>query len=259
MNQLTKGQTIGIVALLAIVTGWVGVNALHFGQPAVTPGIIVREPTPAPTANPASPVHAPAEPVTSPAPIPAATAGTPPAEIPAADIVVHVAGAVKKPGVYHLKQGARNDDALKAAGGAVADANTDAINLAAHVEDGSQLYIPTHKEQPAGGASPTEPTPTKALAPGKATSTHTATKSGSGDHSGHTSNKLTSPAQGLVNLNTANAEQLQRIPGIGPAMADRILEYRKTTGKFQSPEDLLQISGIGAKKFEKMKPFVKVR
>ena len=178
----------------------------------------------------------------------------------ATEIVVHVAGAVKKPGVYHLKPGARNDDAVHAAGGFTSAANPDAINLAAHSEDGSQLYIPTRSEQPSGGAAPQETASTTSRlfsTSGALLARPEARKSGG--HGSHSSNKFSDPSQGQVNLNTADAAQLQHIPGIGPAMAERILAYRRTAGRFQSPDELLQISGIGDKKYQKMKPYLSVR
>lgn len=167
---------------------------------------------------------------------------------PPVEIVVHVAGAVKKPGVYHLSPTARAEDAVKAAGGATATAYLDAINLAAHVEDGEQLYVPNSSEQSAGGAAPTP-------ARSAARAARPQTKPGSASHS----NKLTRPGQGTVNLNTASTAELQRLPGVGPAMAERILDYRKTNGGFRQIEQLMDVSGIGPKKFEKMREFVRVK
>jgi len=252
MGQLTRAQTIGIVALLIVVTGWIGVTVLHTGQTPSTPGIVVREAQPAsgpipPLANPSG--SQPPAPSSSPAP------GTSDGEI-----VVHVAGAVRQPGVYHLNPGARNEDAVHAAGGFTSAANPDAINLAAHSEDGSQLYIPTRAERPSGGMDPqaSAPLPSASRGASAAPTSHTKIAKGSGASS-HSSNKLTDPSQGQINLNTADSAQLQRIPGIGPAMAERILAYRRTAGRFQSPDDLLQISGIGDKKYQKMRPFLSVR
>jgi len=170
------------------------------------------------------------------------------------EVVVHVAGAVEKPGIYRLPPGSRVVDALKAAGGAKPTANPDAINLAARLEDGTQLYVPTRKEQPVERA---EPPPTAAAyyarpspKPSSATaSSRSASKSG----------KLTTPGEGTVNINTASAEELQRLPGIGPTTAARIIEFRQSNGPFSDPEQLMDVSGIGEKKFEKMKPFVRVR
>ncbi len=187
------------------------------------------------------------------------------------EIVVHVAGAVKNPGVYHLPAGSRNDDAIQKAGGPTSQANTDGINLASRIEDGSQLYLPTRKQHPEGGAdaptttadaapisSVTSPSTKAAGKPNAKTAGHATAKSAAGAKGGK-GGKFTDPAQGTVNINTASAEELQRIPGIGPAMAERILEFRKTNGKFTAPEDMLQISGIGEKKFAKMQPYIRVR
>jgi len=171
---------------------------------------------------------------------------------------------VLKPGVYHFPPGARGEDALKAAGGPTASANTDAVNLAARLEDGSQLYFPTRQEQPAGGA-PADTAPAaqgtqaasakKSARPGAHPARPGSRSRGGSDKPA----KLTDPSQGTVNLNTATAADLQRLPGIGPAMADRILAYRQQNHGFQRVEDLLEISGIGDKKFAKLQPFVRVR
>ena len=221
---------------------------------------------------PGSASTTPPAPAASPSPTgegePAASPAAPPNA--SAEIVVHVAGAVKKPGVYHLLSGARNDDAIQKAGGPTAEANTDGINLASRVEDGSQLYLPTRKQHPEGGAdaptttanaAPISPVSSPSTKPNEKTGakagSHTVAKS-TGSAKGGKGGKFSAPGQGTVNINTANAEELQRIPGIGPAMAERILDFRKTNGKFTAPEDMLQISGIGEKKFAKMQPYVRV-
>ncbi|MEP6756942.1 MAG: helix-hairpin-helix domain-containing protein [Chthonomonadales bacterium] len=172
------------------------------------------------------------------------------------EVVVHVAGSVKTPGVYHLPETARNNDAVKAAGGPKQEANLAGINLAAPVVDGSQLYIPSKAEHPDGGAS-RETVTSSTGKPGK--KDHASSKSSRGSaSSGGKGNKLTSPAEGKVNVNTAGSEQLQRLPGVGPAMAEKIIQHRKENGPFTSPDQLTEVSGIGPKKFEKMKPFVSV-
>ena len=247
MEKLTRSQSIGLFVLLAILLGGIAFTAIRTLSAPASPGISLKE-APAPqsplTTNP---------PASPPATMPPTQEATPTAA--ATELVVHVAGAVKKPGVYHLKADARNADALEAAGGATPEANTDGVNLAAHVQDGVQLYIPTHKEQPAGGAAESPPA-------ASVTKNHD-TKSPHSPASSHSekgdkSAKLSDPSQGQINLNTADTEQLQRIPGIGPAMAEKVLAFRKENGGFKTIEDLLQVSGIGERKFEKMKPFVKV-
>ncbi len=267
-------QAVGIIALLTIIACSVLFSLLHIGQAATAPGISlgnsvqasIHSGTSSGTAG-TPPViagrHSSAAADTVPtAQLPEPSAGTiaaVPTVVIMQEIVVHVAGAVKKPGVYHLHPGARNEDALKAAGGASSDASPDAIDLAAHPDDGMQLYFPTRKEHPNGGA---DAMPTAVTAAGK---TKLGTK-GSVSHvgaahglAGGKADKLTSPGQGQVNINSASAAELMRLPGIGPAMAARILDYRKQNGAFKSPDDLNQVSGIGEKKLAKLIPFVRIK
>lgn len=261
MGQLTRGQTIGIVAFLAVITGWVGVTALHAGQSSSSPGIVVREAAPSAVARvplPSDMNHVPASVPSAPLPSPNFEGSV--ADTSGSEIVIHVAGAVKRPGVYHLKLGARNVEAVNAAGGFSASANPDAVNLAAHSEDGSQLYIPTRTEQPSGGNG-SRGTGSKSSVPAFASGVVPPRRpdAKSGTHSSRSSGKFSDPSQGQVDLNTADAAQLQHVPGIGPAMAERILAYRRTAGRFQSPDDLLQIPGIGDKTYQKMRPYLRVR
>lgn len=180
----------------------------------------------------------------------AAVPGAPqaaPAPAGPAQVVVHVAGAVRRPGVLRLASGARAEEAVTAAGGALDGADLDAINLAARVEDGEQLYVPRKGERTGGAAHPSAGTAAPASSAG----------SPPGGHAGR--KKLAKPGEGWVNLNSASAEELQKLPGVGPAMAARILEFRATNGRFTSPEQLMDVSGIGPKKFDKMKGFVRVK
>lgn len=168
---------------------------------------------------------------------PAGTAGLSSAS---ATIMVHVAGAVKRPGVYRLAPNSRNVDALQAAGGPAADADIHAVNLAAPVDDGSQLRIPTRTE-------------TK-----NATAPFAGKPSSRSDSSAATA-KLTKPGVEFINLNSASAEELERLPGVGPSTAARIIAFRKEIGRFTDTEQLMDVSGIGEKKFAQMRPFVRVR
>jgi competence protein ComEA len=143
-------------------------------------------------------------------------------------VVVHVVGAVRHAGVYKLRLGQRVQDALGRAGGATARADTQAINLAAKVADGQQVVVPRR------GATAAASGP--AIAPGTAS---------------------TAPAA-PVNLNSATAEQLDTLDGVGPATAQKILEYRTQHGGFSSVDDLDQIAGIGPKKLAALKPQVTV-
>ncbi len=185
----------------------------------------------------------------APSPPTSAEKSSPGGEAPA-EIAVHIAGAVMKPGVYRLKPGARNEDALKAAGGAKAQANLDAVNLAAKVEDGAQLYFPTKEEQP-GGAVDSASSGVGSFGKGASNPSSPASAAAGG--------KFTTPGQGTININSAGEADLQRLPGIGPATAARILAHRKQNGPFTAPEQLTDVSGIGEKKLAAMLPFVRVK
>src|SRR5215218_2543551 len=133
-------------------------------------------------------------------------------------VVVHVAGAVREPGVYKLAADARVDEAVARAGGPTRRADLSGLNLAAKVEDGRQVLVP---ERAAGGSSP-----------GTASAASAAM-----------------PAEGQpVNLNTATLEQLDTLSGIGPLTAQKILEFREERGGFSSIEELGEIPGIGDKR-----------
>lgn len=224
MSDISRNQAAALTALLAALLVIVGVTASRVPAMPGSRHLTIRD-----------------QPATNPMPRrtvigPSLQAGT---EAPITDVLVHVAGAVKSPGVYRLPSTGRVNDAMKAAGGPKANANTDAVNLAAHLQDGTRIYFPTTGQQPAG----TNPDP------GGSGSAHASTgKSG----------KLTDPSQGQIDIGSADAAELQRVPGIGPAMAERILEARQHSQGFRTLEDIRHISGIGAKKFERMKPFLTV-
>jgi competence protein ComEA len=143
----------------------------------------------------------------------------------APDVVVHVAGAVARPGVYRLPPLARVADAVDAAGGPTADADLHRLNLAAPVADGSQVYVPREGE----------PLPAASAAGGAAASA------------------------GPLDLNLAAAADLERLPGIGPAIAKAILDARDRMGGFRSVDDLLEVRGIGPAKLEALRELVTVR
>jgi competence protein ComEA len=162
-----------------------------------------------------------------------AAAVAPPSTIPpAADpsapaagsvIYVHVAGAVRRPGLYELPAGVRAADAIEAAGGAKARADLDAINLAEILADGMKLDVPERGDVvtvPTTGSSPA--------------------------------------ASSLVDLNTADQTILETIPGIGPVTATAILQYRDEIGSFESIEQLLDVDGIGPATLESLRPYVTI-
>ena len=138
------------------------------------------------------------------------------------EIVVYVVGAVNKPGVVAVKANARVADAVNACGGVLPTADVAEINMAQMLKDGQQLRIP------------------------EKTGTGNAGEGKDGKAEGKN-------ADGKININTADEKTLDELPGVGPAMARRIIEYRQTEGMFRTPEDLKKVRGIGESKFEKMK------
>lgn len=180
-------------------------------------------------------------------------------EAPSAPInqqaLVHVCGAVRRPGVYAMPPGARVCDALKRAGGATQTADTTAVNLAAEVQDGQQLYLPARAASPAAAAAAPSSAPSSPTAVAATPVTTAPTKAAS-----------PSPPPKLrpgqkISLNHADAKQFERLPGIGPAYATRIVEYRKRlkaeTGQgFTRVEQLLEIPGIGPRRFADVKDYV---
>ena len=163
----------------------------------------------------------------------AATTGT----AAATEVVVHVAGAVASPGVRRLPPGSRVVDALDAAGGALPDAELARVNLAAPLVDGQQVYVPKPGEQP--------PVAAGAGVPGGAGAGGAA---GSGGAIPGT----------LVNLNTATAEQLDTLPGVGPTTAAAIIAHRDQHGPFTSVDQLVDVRGIGAAKLAQLRDLVAV-
>lgn len=174
-------------------------------------------------------------------------------------IVVHVAGAVKRPGVYTLPLDARIQDALKKAGGALPSGDANALNLAAWAEDGSRIEVP-YKSKAARIEENDEPLIIIAKPP-KDTSfekpTPTAVKSSTVSSVPKTPSKAAPTRK--INLNKASLKDLTLLPGVGPATAEKIIEHRKTNGAFSSIDDLDDIKGIGEKKLEKIRPYATVR
>lgn len=152
-----------------------------------------------------------------------------------APIAVHVIGAVPRPGLYEFPKGARIQDAIEAAGGLLTTANADTLNLAALLEDGQQLDIPYK----AGLIE--APLAVPVLPSSDATPTVTA-----------------NPEIDLININTATLEELDRLPGIGPTTAQKIIDYRETNGPFAAIEDIMNVSGIGPATFEDIKKLITV-
>lgn len=137
------------------------------------------------------------------------------------NIFVDIGGAVKSPQVVELPEGSRVEDAIKAAGGLADNADLTDINRAAFLEDGEKVYIPEIYDE------------------------------GDGEYSAP-------QGDGKININTADSEQLQELNGVGPATAEKIIEYREENGRFSHIEDIKNVSGIGDKTFEKFEDDIKV-
>jgi competence protein ComEA len=140
-------------------------------------------------------------------------------------VIVQAAGAVVRPGLYKLTTGARVDDLIRAAGGLAPEADPDRLNLAALLADGQKIYVPRVGEEvpvdsAGGGGTPSAPQ--------------------------------------LVDLNTASIADLDTLPGIGPATAQAIIDYRAQHGRFRSVDELLNVKGIGQAKLDEVRPLVRV-
>jgi competence protein ComEA len=197
LSTLSRAELVGLVFVLAATLGGAG---LWYARSLPRPVQIASASGPSGTADAAA--EAP-----SPSPRP---------------VLVDVAGWVRRPGVYTFAEGARVIDAIEAAGGARRGAVLEALNLAAPLVDGTQVFVPREGE---GGAA--------APPPGGA-------------------------AAGLVNVNTASATELEALPGIGEVIAQRIVDHRTANGPFTSVDQLLDVSGIGDVILEQIRDLVTV-
>lgn len=170
---------------------------------------------------------------------------------------VQVAGAVRKPGVVVLKLDGRVQDAIEAAGGATRDADLNRLNLADPMVDGAKLRVPAVED---GDEGPyvTLPTVSGTTVAPLAGGTKSSSSSSRTSAPTKSSSGVASLAPASISLNTANAEELDRLPGVGPATAQKILDFRQQIGRFTKLEQLMDVKGIGPKKFEKMRPFLKL-
>lgn len=174
-----------------------------------------------------------------------------------ATVRVHVAGAVNNPGVYTLPAQGRAVDAIAAASGAAADADLDRVNLAGALSDGVQIYVP-HRGETAAPAQ-IQPNGGRANA-GQGNAANGASQDGTQPQPARTLTPAGSAQKGStpVNINTATAEELQTLPRIGPAMAQRIIAWREAHGGFRSVDELDAVPGIGPSMLENLRPLVTV-
>jgi competence protein ComEA len=212
-----------IVAVGILVAGWAVLRARPVAV-AVTPPVASTAPTGVPTENPV-------EPGTSAGPTPSV-----------AGVVVHVLGAVRKPGLVTLTAGSRVQDAIAAAGGLTAKADPGELNLAQAVTDGQQIVVGTTKK-PAGEVR---------------NGTAGGSSGGAGPGGSGTAGSGTGGSGLPVDLNTASQAELEGLPGVGPVMAGKILAWRSENGRFSRVEELQEIDGVGPKTYAKLAPLCRV-
>jgi competence protein ComEA len=196
------------------------------GPPPVVPGGSLKSPL-APGGSLKSPLAGRSSPTS-------AAVGAPPVVVDV--VVVDVAGKVRKPGVYRLPAGSRVDDAVRAAGGLLSGVDPALVNLARKLADGEQLLVglvPPAGGSTGGGAGGSADGGSAPAGPGAATS-------------------------GPLDLNTATLAQLDALPGVGPVLAQRILDWRTEHGRFDSVDQLRGVTGIGESKYADLKPLVAV-
>lgn len=208
-----------IVVLAAGVAGYL----MWHAQP--------REAVPVSTLSP--PPTAIALPEPGPSLVPSSASASP---MPAADIVVHVAGLVARPGIVRLPPGARVADAVAAAGGVTRRRAADSVNLARPVVDGEQILVTDPGRAPASSTSAAMP-----LGP-----------------TGSTGSPELPGVPMVVDLNAASEQVLDSLPGVGPVLASRILAWRQEHGAFRSVDELGEVSGIGEAILERLRPLVRI-
>ncbi len=156
------------------------------------------------------------------------------------EVIIHITGSVKNPGIVRLKEGSRIEDAIEAAGGLTENADISKVNLAYVVDDGTKIKIPSSQEEDIGDEEIID--------------------SGSGENIIIEKNTTSSnKSSQTININKATETELQTLPGIGASLASRIIEYRSQIGKFGSIEEIKNVNGIGDSKFENIKDLISVK
>ena len=210
--------------LLVLSVGAIGLVAMRSPGGVQTEGMVVDVSGPAAAGNGSA---LPSGPAVSTSPV--TVGGSSTTVTQPALIYVQVAGAVRRPGVYQVPPDSRAFQAVLQAGGFTEDADQEAVPLASRLSDGCRLYIPRRGETPAGPVLSKDP--------------------GEGSGKG-------ASASAPVSLNSATLEELDSLPGIGPALAQQIVSYRETKGPFTSIDQLGEVPGIGPSKLEQLRPLV---
>lgn len=167
-------------------------------------------------------------------------------------IVVHISGAVNIEGIVELEAGSRIANAIEKAGGVKENADMTDINLAYPLEDGMKIHIPTKEETEANKNNENMIDESYVTSSSGGVSSKEDTNSIQGSSKSTTSNEK-------VNINTATQEELDTLPGIGPSIASKIIDYREQNGKFNSIEEIKEVSGIGDAKYEKIKDSITIK
>ncbi|MFQ3548846.1 MAG: helix-hairpin-helix domain-containing protein [Armatimonadota bacterium] len=174
------------------------------------------------------------------------------------DVVFHITGAVNSPGLYSLPKGSRIYEALKVAGNASQDADLDKINLAKQIDDGEKIDVP-FKDRQANNKndnSINSAVITGVINQSSDTTQNYISKNNKNQNIPQNFNKSQPSLSSKININTASQSELESLPGIGPAYAKRIIEYRNMSGGFKSLEQIMEIKGIGQKTYEKLRPYI---
>ena len=180
------------------------------------------------------------------------TGASPPLGQPAepAVLIIHVAGAVARPGVVEVPSGSRTGDAVDAAGGAAPEADLTAVNLAAPLQDGTMVVVPrigdAAVQPPAGPGT------------GAGTGAGSGAASGAAADSGEAGSAAGGGPEALLNINTASLQELDSLPRIGPVLAERIIAWREDHGRFSRPEDIDAVPGIGEAMLAALLPLITV-
>lgn len=203
------------------VFGTITVLAIAYSVWAITHPATDTSPVVIEIPTPVTPSPTPLPPTTTPTPTPA-------------PLRVYISGEVRQPDVYILPPGSIIKDAISAAGGATSKANLDVVNQAQELKDQQHIHIPAHSDN----------LPTPPVVEGGVSQIKPVLQ--------------TTPSPTKVNINSASLQALELLPGIGPAIAQRIIDYRSEYGAFATPEDIMRVKGIGQGTFDKLKDMIVV-